>query len=83
VGVTNQTGQTKAEVSQVGYKINDDTFDTLLLALADNRIVKIKKTADGNFRIREACDDYFSVELTPSQLTALGKELIDMAEVNQ
>lgn len=62
-----------------GYKINNETFDTLLRALADNRIVKIRKTEDGNFRLREACDDYYNVHLTPSQLAALGKELIDLA----
>jgi hypothetical protein len=54
-------------------------YPTVLAGLSDNRVLKIDREEDGRFRVSEACDDYFSAQLTSEQLAALGRELIEMA----
>lgn len=69
------------------YKLDIDAYgddliesDSILGALADNRIFRIKKTQKGLFNIREQCDEYFQGNLTKEQLIELGKEIIKLAE---
>lgn len=45
----------------------------------DKRIFEIKKIGDGEFRIREECDNYFADFLTADELEQLGQEIIDLA----
>ena len=54
-------------------------YPTVLAGLSDNRVLKIEREEDGRFRVSEGCDEYFSARLTPEQLAALGRELIEMA----
>ena len=54
-------------------------YPTVLAGLSDNRILIIEREEDGRFRVSEGCDEYFSARLTPEQLAALGRELIDVA----
>lgn len=54
-------------------------YPTVLAGLSDNRILKIERKEDGSFRVAEGCSDYFSALLTPQQLAAFGRELIEMA----
>ena len=61
--------------------------DTVLAALADNRILSVTPINPqddpdnaGKFRVAEMCSDYFSGYLTADQLRALGCELIALAD---
>ena len=58
--------------------------NTVLDALAENRIVSIMPVVQGicsgKFRVREECDRYFEAYLTREQLAAFGKEIIAMAQ---
>jgi hypothetical protein len=51
-------------------------YQTVLEALVDNRVLSIKLEENGLFRLREECDGFFLVRLTPEQLIALGNEII-------
>lgn len=51
-------------------------YRTVLEGLADNRIVSFTLEENGLFRVREECDGFFIVRLTPEQLIALGNEII-------
>jgi hypothetical protein len=66
----------------VNGKIKPVEYDTLLEALADQRVMTIE-AKEGGFEIREKCDNYFSVRLTPDQLRELGEELIAIAHTPQ
>ena len=63
------------------YTIDGISYSSVIDAMADNRVLKIKREADGQFRVAEHCDDCYFVILTPDQLVALGRELIEMAGV--
>lgn len=54
--------------------------DSVLKALADNRIFDINKTGDDAFQIIEMCDEYFCGTLTREQLITLGNEIIAFAD---
>jgi len=54
-------------------------YPTVLAGLSDNRVLTIERGEDGRFRVAEGCDNYFSARLTPEQLAAMGRELIEMA----
>jgi len=62
-------------------KLQPVEYETLLEALADQRVMTIE-VKDGGFEVGEACDNYFSVRLTPDQLRALGEELIALAHTS-
>lgn len=53
-------------------------YETLLEALAANGVMTVL-AKDGGFEVGEACDNYFSVQLTPEQLRQLGEELIALS----
>ena len=53
--------------------------ETLLLAIKDARVMSIKPTSDGRFRIEEKCDDYYSVILTKEQMLMLAEEIKSIA----
>lgn len=59
-------------------KLQPVKYKTLLEALEDQRVMTVE-AKDGGFEIGEACDNYFSVRVTPEQLRALGEELIALA----
>lgn len=61
------------------YIINDEKYNTMLEALADQRVFGIGVEEDNKFTIQEGCDNYFEVELTKEQLILLGQEIIDLA----
>jgi hypothetical protein len=62
-------------------KLQPVEYETLLEALADQRAMTIE-AKDGGFEVGDACDNYFSVRLTPDQLRALGEELIALAHAS-
>ena len=45
----------------------------------NQRIFDVEKRPDGTFRLTEACDGYFYVDLTAAELKGLGDELIAAA----
>lgn len=49
--------------------------ETVLGALDDARVFKVKATEDGRFRFRELCDDYYRAILTREQVLLLADEL--------
>jgi hypothetical protein len=53
-------------------------FDSVLDALERENILKITQDADG-FDVREGCDKWFWVLLSPDQLRLLGEELIALS----
>ena len=62
--------------------------DSVLSALAENDIVSVTPVdvkeypeQAGMFLIKEMCDEYFIGFLTPEQLAALGRELIELSGV--
>ena len=61
------------------YGGNPIESDSILGALASERIVAFKKCEDGQFRVRECCDSYFGGLLTKNQMIALGNEIIELA----
>jgi len=54
--------------------------ETIMEALADNRILKIEKQADGRFELREMCGEFFCATLTKDQLHAWADELHKIAD---
>ena len=58
-------------------------YKAMLWAISENRIFTVEKTEDKTFVIMERCDDYFSIEVTASQLRDLGMELIAIADEAQ
>lgn len=44
-----------------------------------NRVFYIDQISDDRFVIVEACDEYFSEQLSRDELKALGQEIIDAA----
>ena len=72
------------------YQLNIDAYgdelvhtDSILDALAENRIVQIRKIkgeGGGYFHISEMCDDYYGGTLSKEELKALGEEIIKLAE---
>ena len=65
----------------INGKFQPVEYDTLLKALADQRVMTVE-AKEGGFEIGEACDNYFSVRLTPDQLRALGEELVALAHAS-
>ena len=56
------------------------TGETLLDALKEGRVLEVTKASNGDgFCLRERCDEYFNLTLSPSQLFQLGTELCRMA----
>lgn len=53
-----------------------------LMNYENGRIFDLVKTETG-FEITEACDQYFSVDLTADELKQLGQELIALADAAQ
>lgn len=53
--------------------------ETVSEALAQNRVISVKPTDDGNFDVREMCDEYYGATLTADQLAEWGKELISLS----
>lgn len=53
--------------------------ETVLDALDDARVFKIKATKDGRFRFKERCDDYYRAVLTKEQVLLLVDELKALA----
>lgn len=47
----------------------------MLLKVADERIFSIEKNTSGTFTLTEECDQYFSIELTASELMQLAQEI--------
>lgn len=43
------------------------------------RIFSLKKLEDGNFRLQEECDQYFTVDLTPAALKNLISYLTELS----
>jgi len=62
-------------------KLQPVEYDTLIEALDNQRVMTVE-AKEGGFEIGEACDNYFSVRLTPDQLRALGEELIAFAHAS-
>lgn len=56
-----------------------ETADTMVEAVKNACVFTVKRMEDGRFRLRERCDRYFRVYLTPEQLLALADELRAMA----
>ena len=54
-------------------------YKTISEALADNRVVRVKKLEDGRFEVREMCDEWASANLTREQLLAWAEELKALA----
>lgn len=48
----------------------------VLKTLEQRHVLTIERLSNGNFDVREDCDQYYSVELTPEDLVRLGQELI-------
>lgn len=55
---------------------------TISKAFEENRVVKVKRTEDGKFEVREMCDEFFGATLTAEQLAAWGRELIALSSAN-
>jgi hypothetical protein len=53
-------------------------FNSVLDALKSERVIKIARYADG-FDVREGCDGWFYLLLSPDQLHLLGEELIALS----
>lgn len=53
--------------------------EPILDKLAGERVFTAFPLANGMFRFRENCDDYFSVDLTKDEVMALAQELMSMA----
>lgn len=51
----------------------------ILDRLLHRRIFSVGPTNTGTFEFQEACDYYFTEQLSRDELIALGKELIEMA----
>ena len=62
----------------INGKLQPVEYDTLLKALEEQHVMTVE-AYDGGFEVYEACDNYYSVHLTPEQLRALGEELIALA----
>ena len=54
-------------------------FARVLDWLKHSKVVSVKPQPDGNFRVREECDAYFSKMLTREQLLMLADELRALA----
>jgi hypothetical protein len=54
--------------------------DSILSALASERIVSFKKSGTGKFVIREECDAYYCGWLTKEQMILLSEEIKALAE---
>lgn len=50
-------------------------YPSVLAALRDANVVTIKRMPDGRYRVRERCDRYYGVYLTPEQMLAWADEL--------
>ena len=55
-------------------------FPSVLAWLEDARVLSVKLTEDGTYRLREECDRWFCEYLTREQLRMLSDELRDMAK---
>jgi hypothetical protein len=53
--------------------------DSIMKALADNRVLRIIKTNEG-FELTEMCDEHYGATLTEEQLIKLGEEIITYAK---
>ena len=62
-------------------KLQPVEYETMLEALANQRVMTVE-AKDGGFEVGEACDNYFSVRLTPEQLRQLAEELIALAHTS-
>lgn len=65
---------TKRYAIETRYRLCKADTITEILAGA-GRVITVKRQDDGLIRLTEACDDYFSVTLTPAQLYAWADEL--------
>jgi ribosomal protein L5 len=58
----------------------EEEKETILDKLGYEQIFNISKEENDIFKIREGCDNYFSVNLTKEEVLQLAQELIDLTK---
>lgn len=68
----------KEYIFQDWYGKESSSYKTILEALSENRVFNIK-LEQGKFRIKEGCDNFYDLYLTPEQMKELGEEIIALS----